>query len=291
MTKVLILGASGMLGAAVSAEFANANFELTLTSRPESQNVLPAVGKHLIFDAKTDAVDSLQLQNFDYVLNCIGIIKPRIHDDNQAEREGAILVNSLFPSRLAAAAEKAEVKVIQIATDCVFSGEQGGYSESSPHDPVDVYGKTKSLGETPSSATMHLRVSTIGPEQGRSTLLLEWVRQQPQNARISGYTDHLWNGITTKAFAQIARGILRAGNFKSGVQHILPANQITKSELVQLIASKFGRNDIDVDTVRSGKPVNRTLTTNDSEFNVQLWANAGHKAVPTIEQLLTEIAG
>ena len=289
MTKVLILGASGMLGFAVATVFAEAGFELTLSSRKESQDLLPNVGSKIVFDAMTDSTESLEIQNFDYVINCVGIIKPRIHDNNQEEREAALVVNSLFPSKLASAAEQSGAKVIQIATDCVYSRSDGNYSETSPHDALDVYGKTKSLGETPSAAVMHLRVSTIGPEQGRSSLLLEWVRSQPQDAQITGYTDHLWNGITTKAFARIASGIISSQNFKPGVHHIVPADRLTKSELVSQIAQTFGRNDIKITPAESAKAIDRTLTTNSPELSLKLWTNAGYPTVPTIAQLIAEI--
>lgn len=291
MTKVLILGASGMLGDAVTKEFVDAGFDLTLTSRNSSESVLPTGINQIAFDASLDSPEKLNLSNFNYVINCIGVIKPRIHDDNQEEIETAIVVNSLFPSRLATAAKIAGARIIQIATDCVFSGDLGHYSETDHHDAEDVYGKTKSLGETSSGSMMHLRVSTIGPEQARSTLLLEWVRNQPQNAQITGYTDHLWNGITTAAFARIARGVVENNNFVPGVHHIVPADEMTKAELVSEIARAFGRDDIQVTPAASRKPVNRTLKTNDDAFNVRLWMDAKYQVIPTLKQLLAEIAG
>lgn len=290
MTKVLILGASGMLGYAVATEFAGEGFEITLSSRKESQHLLPNIGTKIKFDAMSDHIELLKLKSFDYVVNCIGIIKPRIHDDNQDEIEAAVVVNSLFPSKLASAAEAGGSKIIQIATDCVYSGNQGSYSESSPHDAQDVYGKTKSLGEIPSQAVMNLRVSTIGPEQGRATLLLEWVRSQPLGAQITGYTDHLWNGITTKAFARIAKGIVLRDNFKAGVHHIVPADRITKAELVSKIANTYARPDIKITPAKSAKAIDRTLATDLPEFNLELWSDAGYLEVPTISQLLAEIS-
>jgi hypothetical protein len=40
----------------------------------------------------------------------------------------------------------------------------------------------------------------------------------------------------------------------------------------------------------SGKPIDRTLSTNDPAFNKSLWAGAGYPDIPTIEQLIAEIA-
>ena len=92
-----------------------------------------------------------------------------------------------------------------MATDCVFSGQTGAYSESSAHDALDVYGKTKSLGEVPSPAVMNLRVSVIGKgSQG----LYHWVASQPHGAVINGYLDHQWNGITSVEYGRIIAGII-----------------------------------------------------------------------------------
>lgn len=292
MRKVVIVGASGMLGHAVAAVMRDGDFELVLTSRPASAELLPAFGKHLAFDALTDEISvlGLDLGAGDFIVNCIGIIKPHIRDDNEAERKAAQLVNGLMPHKLSEYARSVGARVIQIATDCVYSGATGGYDETAPHDAHDVYGKTKSLGEVPSDCVMHLRVSTIGPEQGRSTLLLEWVRTQPADAIVNGYTDHLWNGITTKAFGRVVRGIIESDNFVAGTHHIIPADQVSKDVLVTDIAAAFGRTDIQVVPGASSKAIDRTLKTDNPEFNARLWNQAGYSAIPTIRELLAEIS-
>ena len=291
MTKVLILGASGMLGTAVVNEFLDFPGEVTVTTRGTPMDRLPANLSHLSFDASTDDVATAfaSLGKVDYVINCIGIIKPHINDGDDKQRLNALEINSLFPQKLADWASETGAKVIQIATDCVFSGHKGSYLESEAHDALDVYGKSKSLGEVPNESMMHLRVSIIGPEVGRSTSLLEWVRNQPAGAEIFGFTDHLWNGVTTSHFGKLARAIIESDLFKAGVFHIVPGNRLPKDKLVKKIASVFGRDDIHIKPKASGNTVDRTLETNDSEFNLSLWAAAGYQAPPTVEQMLDEI--
>jgi dTDP-4-dehydrorhamnose reductase len=138
---------------------------------------------------------------------------------------------------------------------------------------------------------MHIRVSTIGRELGRSTLLLEWVLSHPMGATIPGYTDHFWNGVTTNHFAKIARGVIETGSFRPGLSHLVPENSMSKAELVRQIAKAFDRNDLVVQDTESGKPIDRTLRTVDQEFNRALWAGAGFQEIPAIEQLIAEIAG
>ena len=136
---------------------------------------------------------------------------------------------------------------------------------------------------------MHLRVSIIGPEVGRSTSLLEWVRNQPDGAQIFGFTDHVWNGVTTTHFGKIAKGIIESNLFKAGVFHLIPGNRLPKDKLVQKIATVFGRDDIVIQPKASGNTVDRTLETIDAGFNEKLWGAAGYDMPPTIERMIREI--
>jgi dTDP-4-dehydrorhamnose reductase len=243
----------------------------------------------LKFDAATDDLGSTFSMPIDFVINCIGIIKPYINDSDPTQTETAFEINGAFPNRLEAWASKHGVKVIQIATDCVFSGSKGNYLESSEHDALDVYGKSKILGEASGPSMMHLRVSIIGPEVDRSSSLLEWVRNQPENAEISGYTDHFWNGITSLHFAKIARGIIENDIFEAGVFHVLPKDSVTKSELVGMIAKYLGRSDIKVKPTVTGANINRTLGTSNPAKNNTLWLSAGYESPPSIAQMVSEL--
>jgi dTDP-4-dehydrorhamnose reductase len=289
MSTVLILGASGMLGSAVSKEFSTFQCELIATTRAGTSLVSDSNGRFLKFDAATDDLDGAFSMPIDFVINCIGIIKPYINDSDPKQTETAFEINGAFPNRLEAWASKRGIRVIQIATDCVFSGSKGNYLESDEHDALDVYGKSKSLGEAKGASMMHLRVSIIGPEVDRNSSLLEWVRHQPNNAEISGYTDHFWNGITSIHFAKIARGIIEHDLFEAGVFHVLPQDSVTKSELVSLIAKYLDRSDIKVKPTATGANINRTLDTRFPAKNKGFWQAAGYDAPPTIEQMVSEV--
>jgi dTDP-4-dehydrorhamnose reductase len=283
MTKVLVLGATGMLGSAVANAFIGSKFALFTASRTSG----------LRFDAESLEVGSLfksaELASGDFVINCVGLTKSRIDETSLASRSSAVRLNVDFPAELARVAEATGVKILQVATDCVYSGQIGSYSESSPHDPLDVYGKTKSLGEIPSPNVMHLRCSLIGPELGRNSLFFEWVRQQPKSAQISGYTDHLWNGLSSKVFGKVIVGILTHELFRPGVQHLVPADQVTKDQLVRLELDALRRNDVEVTSTTSPKAVDRTLSTENHDFNQRLFAAAGYSALPTISEMVGEI--
>ena len=288
---MLILGVTGMLGQAVMKEFVGFAGEVIVTSRSGEITNVPAKFKQVRFDASTDSISELlnELSNGDSVINCIGIIKAEIDESSEDSRERAFEINKNFPARLAAAAEQRKLHVIQIATDCVFSGKSGHYLENSPHDATDVYGISKSMGEIPSPAMMHLRVSIIGPEIRNHTSLYDWVARQEESARITGYTNHFWNGIPAKHFGKIARGIIQGGLFAPGVHHVLPADEASKSQLVRVIAMHEKRTDLQIIDGPAPMPINRTLSTLDPNWNAVLWARAGYVPVPTIEALVDEI--
>ena len=283
MARVLILGSTGMLGSAVAEALKSSSFEVLTASRTSG----------IRFDAEKLDVASLfsaaGLGAGDYVVNCVGLTKSRIDEYSVSSRRSAVRLNVDFPAELARVASISGVKVIQVATDCVFSGQAGSYGESAAHDALDVYGKTKSLGEIPSASVMHLRCSLIGPELGRNSLFFEWVRQQPSGAAISGFTDHIWNGLSSKAFGKIVAGILSNKLFRAGVHHLVPADKVTKDQLVRLELDALGRSDVSVTSTTSPKSVDRTLSTENPDFNESLFAAGGYPSLPTISQMVGEI--
>jgi dTDP-4-dehydrorhamnose reductase len=272
-----------MLGQACDLVFkSDSNFESISTSRIIKKGMK-------FFDASTDSIEDLINDvSPDWIINCIGVIKPHINENNFSSAKNAIVINSLFPHQLASAISNLQTKVLQIATDCVYSGKEGGYTENSPHDPLDVYGKTKSLGEVASEQFFHIRASIIGPEYGRSTSLLEWFLSQPKNAEVNGYTDHLWNGLTTHHFALLAKAIVLAGGDFSGTQHVIPANIVTKAELLESFAQVYNRNDIKINPIVSKFRIDRTLKTQDISRSNNLWKLAGYDKPPTIQEMIEQ---
>jgi dTDP-4-dehydrorhamnose reductase len=225
-----------------------------------------------------------------WVVNAIGFIKPHIHEASPDAVERAVQLNALFPHRLARVAGMCGTSVLQIASDCVYSGAAGGYIESSPHDALDVYGKTKSLGEVGGPHVHHLRASIVGPERDRSTSLLEWFRRQPRTATVQGFTTHLWNGVTTLHFARVCAAIVSQGLDVPHRQHLVPADAVTKCELLGLFRRAFGREDVVVQPTRVEPAIDRTLRTDDGGCNRALWAAAGYPKPPVIGAMIDELA-
>lgn len=293
--KVVILGANGMLGSMVTQVLgAEPTLDLSITGR--TKKALTFVGVNFrnvhFLDAHSCKASDLAtvLEGATWAINCIGVIKPYIHEDNPQETETALRINALFPHLLAAAGERASCRIVQIATDCVYSGLKGGYVETDPHDAGDVYGKTKSLGEVSTPWMHHLRCSIIGPERQGRLSLLEWFLGQDTGAHVHGFTNHLWNGVTTLHFARICRGIITENMALPRLCHVVPKAALTKAELLSLMASVYRRTDIEIHPGPAAIAIDRTLGANQPDVNYSLWRAAGYVASPSLEQMLSELA-
>ena len=284
--KVLILGVEGMLGHTCFDYFnGQSDFQTFGTWRKADQE------KVKFFDATNCSVEKLisDVQP-DWIINCIGVIKQKINENDPISIENTLRINQEFPHEIARAVAETKTRVIQIATDCVFNGEIGNYSEESRHDALDLYGKSKSLGEIQAKEFINLRVSIIGREIETNLSLADWFLSQDDGAKVNGFQNHMWNGITTIAFSRIAAGIVRSRQQIFGTMNIVPNDQISKFELLQLLGKYFDRGDIGINPSDAPIAVDRTLCTIYPELNRAIWKSAGYEAIPSIKELIEELA-
>lgn len=237
--KILILGGSGMMGHQLFKYLSlNHNVRVTLRQPIEFYQ------QHKIFTPENAysgidirAIDSIEqvLADFhpDAVLNMIGIVKQR---DIAKKAIPSIEVNSLFPHQLAAVCGCLGKRLIQMSTDCVFSGNKGNYCEEDLPDPIDLYGRTKLLGELQQDKTLTLRSSIIGPELTEKKGLLEWFLAQ--KGKISGYKKAIFSGFTTLEMSRIIENLLLNFPDANGLYHV-SSYPISKYDLLVLLRDKL----------------------------------------------------
>ena len=284
MTNVWVLGANGMLGSRVASEFSEQGINFARIVRDSYSGRSLGVSQNE--DVETIKILEKSFGKPTHIVNAIGVVKPRIDETKTESVLNAIKVNSLFPRSIGTYCEDNEVHLIQIATDCVYSGAKGSYVETDLHDPTDVYGKTKSLGEFSSDWITLIRCSIIGRENENNYSLVEWVNSQAPDASVNGFTNHNWNGVTTKVFGKISAGIIRDNLSPVGGIHLIPKDKVNKFELVNIIKNELGRNDINVNEFEANVVIDRTLSTNQIENNSHLWVSAGFKNPPTISEMV-----
>lgn len=298
MKDIVVLGGSGMLGSMLTDVLARGARAEHLVATVRNSSLAERCCRKLpmvewrVFDASTQDGDVLRdvIGNASWVINGIGLTKPYTHDDNVAEVERAIQINALLAHRLATLATETGMHILQIATDCVYSGARGHYAENMPHDATDVYGKTKSLGEWHLSNMHCLRCSIIGPEPKNYVFLLEWLRRQPRDAQVQGYSNHNWNGVTTLQFARVCQAVINNRLELPPLQHLIPCGEVAKEQLLRHLARAYGREDITIIPTDARTVVDRTLATTNETMNRELWEAAGYEQIPSVPDMVCELA-
>lgn len=242
-TKVLVLGASGMLGHAVLRLFAGSPaYEAVGSARSSGVlRALPAdLREHVICGVDVENVDSLTRlfarARPDVVINCIGLVKQLADAEDPL---AAIPVNALLPHRLARLADLAGARFIHISTDCVFAGTKGMYSESDIADAQDLYGRSKHLGEVDSPNAVTLRTSIIGHELASAHGLVGWFLAQ--QGGVKGFTRAIFSGLPTVELARVMRDFVIPRPELHGLHHV-SADPISKFDLLHLVAQVYGKS-------------------------------------------------
>lgn len=263
--KVLILGSTGMLGHMVLKDLSREKKFLVFGTHISKLNDL----FYFNVEEGLEKLDVLYEENkgFDYFINCIGITADKIDSFDSSSIIKAVNINTLFPHQLAEFSRKKNIRVIHISTDGVFSGDAEFYDEDSPCDCIDIYGKTKSLGEVNNNNNfLNIRCSIIGPSPFEKGGLFEWFCSRPEGSKVTGYTNHFWNGVTTLQFAELCQKIIQKNCFdnirkESSVHHFCPNQVISKYELLKLFKSILEKRIQVVPAVNGSSPVKRILRT------------------------------
>lgn len=288
MSRVALVGSTGMLGSTMTRvlegkfenfiEFNRSGQSVTGNNRTIKLNLLDHYDLH----------ESFKGLDVEYVFNATGLIKQKINENDRADLEAADLINNLFVKKLNTFSVETGIKVIQIGTDCVYSGETGNYSEVEPMNPSDTYSTTKYFGEIASPDAMTLRCSIVGKERVNSISLMSWLLSQPPRSKLNGFTNHFWNGLTTLHFSEIVAGIIKSEKFENGVMHLVPKDVVSKYELLKIIALEFGREDLEIQEFATELKVDRSLCTSNPEKNLQLWNAGGYDRLPTIQEMVSD---
>ncbi len=166
----------------------------------------------------------------DCVINAIGVIKqlPTAKDVIRT-----LMINAIFPHRLAQMGVKFGFRLITVSTDCVFDGAKGRYSENDLPNATDLYGKSKNLGEVTGENCLTIRTSIIGRELDSSHGLIEWFLSN-RGKTVAGFTNAIFSGFPTIVFADIIGSLIIDHKELSGLYHIA-AEPVSKFDLLTLV--------------------------------------------------------
>lgn len=243
--KMFLFGSNGMLGRYIKL-YLQDKYDLSCLTRDDLD----------LSNSTEEDISSFLFENInknDIIINASGLIKHR-----NAKPIEMIKVNSIFPQILANFKKTVGCEVIHITTDCVFNGNKGSYSEFDAHDCYDIYGRTKSLGE--SVFNTNIRTSIIGEEITNKLSLLEWVLSM-EGGQVQGFQNHTWNGVTCLELAVLIHKIIEENTFWSGTRHIFSPNIVSKFSLIQDIVYVY-KLKIDVRKTEAKNKCFRNLCSN-----------------------------
>jgi len=244
--KVLIVGGAGMLGHKIY-QVLSKDFNVKVTFRNFNEQL-----KNTGIFKEEDTITGIEADNFkaierliedfkpDLVINCIGIIKQLKEAKNQ---KLSIYINSLFPHLLAETCSINKIKLIHISTDCVFSGSKGNYIETDNPDPVDLYGRTKLLGEVSIDNHLTIRTSIIGHELFSNVSLADWFLSN-SGGKVNGFVHAIYTGFPTIILANEIKRIINDFPGLNGLYHI-SSEKINKYDLINKI-KKVYKLDVEI---------------------------------------------
>lgn len=238
---IFILGSSGMLGNTLLRYFNSLDqYKVMGSIRGINPPAKLSISRKLLLN-NLDVEDDKNLFNIlskyqpKIVINCVGVVKQLSFSKDPVK---SIFINSLLPHKLSDICKSVGSRLIQISTDCVFSGKKGMYSELDDADAQDLYGKTKFLGEVVSSNDITLRTSIIGHELETSHSLLEWFLSQEHE--VKGFRKAIFSGLPTVELARIIHEFIIPNKNLKGLYHV-SADPIDKFALLNLISEIYSK--------------------------------------------------
>jgi dTDP-4-dehydrorhamnose reductase len=237
--KIVVLGGDGMLGHELFVQLRSRHEARVTLRQPlaaySAKGIFTAANTFAGVDVRQYASVERVLNDFRpaAVVNAVGIVKQRPESDDAIV---SIEVNALTPHRLALSCRAIGARLIHLSTDCVFSGDKGGYGETDRPDPLDTYGRSKLLGEVTNEGSLTLRTSMIGLGLYRKTSLVDWFLEQ--RGRIQGYRRAIFSGLTTRELSRVIAMLIERHPQASGLYH-LSAAPISKYELLMKLRERL----------------------------------------------------
>ncbi|ORY95686.1 hypothetical protein BCR43DRAFT_515791 [Syncephalastrum racemosum] len=140
--KVIVTGASGLLGRAVTHAMVEAGHQVVGTAFSRADKHAKLV--------KLDLTDASTVQRFieeekpDVLVHCAAERRPDVAEN---DHEATLKLNASVPSHLAELAKQHGMLLIYISTDYVFDGTNPPYEVSDTPHPLNFYGESKLRGE------------------------------------------------------------------------------------------------------------------------------------------------
>jgi dTDP-4-dehydrorhamnose reductase len=237
--RLLITGASGLLGLNLAMEARNTHQVVGADRCHITGLPFEMVCVDLL---EPDAVERLlESSRPDWLIHCAALADL---DACEANTDLARDLNAILPGNLAAVCARRGVKMVHISTDAVFDGTSSDvYTEDDAPNPLNVYAKTKLLGEqavlSANPQALVARVNFYGfSRSGNRSLAEFFINHFSVGKPVKGFTDVTFNPTFIGVLADLLLAMLAKG--LCGVYHTVCPEVISKYDFGRAIARRFG---------------------------------------------------
>jgi dTDP-4-dehydrorhamnose reductase len=240
--RILITGASGLLGINLALEAANQYKVFGLVnSRKIKTDAFTVLKADLL---EPGAVERLLRETYpDWVIHCAALANL---EQCEKEPDLAWALNTEVPRNLAFYCRKGGARLLHVSTDAVFDGQAGGYSEDDSPNPLSTYAKTKLNAEYAVAdeypEAIIARVNLFGWSlTGNRSLAEFFFNNLMKGQSMMGFTDVYFSPLLANDLAQLFLSMFE--NELTGLYHVLSSNHVSKYEFGVQIARKFGLSE------------------------------------------------
>ena len=239
MTRLLITGASGLLGINLALE-AMRGHEVIGVDRGRLQSAPFHVIKTNFFNSHAfePMLDSTRP---DWVINCAALANL---EECEKHPDQAKILNTDLPRELATACAERDIKFIHLSTDSVFDGtKEGIYTEEDEPSPPGIYSQTKLNSERAvqevNPQAIIARVNFYGWSlSGHRSLGEFFVNNLSEGRNVNGFTDVIFCPMWVNHLAQTLIAMLAKD--LHGLYHVVGAQAMSKYQFGVEVARKFG---------------------------------------------------
>ena len=270
--KVLVTGANGQLGYDIVKELQKQNIECYGATRQDFDIVDFEATKKFITNYMPDAV-----------IHCAAYTAVDKAEDEQGL---CYLVNASATENIAEICRKINAKMLYISTDYVFDGTKDGFYEvDDKPNPINVYGKTKLLGEQAVQRILDkyfiVRISWVVVEHGNN-FIKTMLRLGKERKEISVVADQYGSPTYTADLAPLLVEMIQTEKY--GVYHVTNEGVCTWAEFAEEIFKIVGM-DVKVKYIATTeyktmakRPLNSRLSKKSLVINhfktLENWQNA-----------------
>jgi dTDP-4-dehydrorhamnose reductase len=253
--RVLVLGATGMLGTDVLDEWN----KLTSDTDAADDELIAAGSADADLRDAAQADQIIQKSRPDWVIMCAAYTDV---DGCEKNRELAFAVNATGVENVARSAEKIGARVFLVSTDYVFDGKgTRPYETNEPVAPINVYGASKAAGEealrTNCSAWCVGRTSWLFGVRGPS-FPEKILKAAETRSEVSVVNDQIGSPTYTRDLACAIRDLARKE--ARGIVHINNEGICSWFDFAKEILAQSGRDSIPVHPIttdQSARPARR----------------------------------